>query len=90
MYFSEEEINALSGAVETFKKAIDALCKAIKPLFDSIFDTIVEIMELNAYTEEYRAVKHNTPYKKILKDRVYDKRTKLYKCRNSCRKRRNV
>ena len=84
---SEEEINTLIGSVEAVKNAInemvDALCKAIKP----IVDIMAKLLEEGCEEAAHKAAKHNTQYKRVFYNRVYDKRTKLHKCRNSCRKR---
>ena len=86
MNLSEEEMNTLIGSVEAVKNAInemaDALCKAIKPIVDIMAKLFEECCERAAH----KAIKHNTPYKRAFYNRVYDKRTKLHKCRNNCRK----
>ena len=94
MNLSEKEMNTLTGSIESFKDAIDemvgALCKAIKPALDAMADIMAKSLEESRERAIYKAIKHNTPYKRVFYSRVYDKRTKLHKCRNSCRKRRNV
>ena len=94
MNLSEEEMNTLIGSIESFKDAIDemvnALCKAIKPVLDAMADIMAKSLEESRERVIYKAIKHNTPYKRVFYNRVYDKRIKLHKCRNNCRKRRNV
>lgn len=94
MNLSEEEMNTLSGSIEAFKYAIDemidALCKAIEPTFNAMADIMAKLLEESCERAIHKAIKHNTPYKRVFYNRVYDKRTKLHRCRNSCRKRRNV
>lgn len=94
MNLTEEEMNTLTGSIEAFKDAIDemvdALCKAIKPVFDAMADIMAKLLEESRERVFYKVIKHNTPYKRVFYNRVYDKRPKLHKCRNSCRKRRNV
>ena len=86
MNLSEEEINTLIGSVEAVKNAIneiaDTLCKAIKP----IVDIMARLLEESCKRAAYKAAKHNTPYRKVLHDRIYDRRIKLHKCRNNCKK----
>lgn len=90
MNLSEEEMNTLVGSIESFKAAIDeminALCKAIKPVLDALADIIAKSLEESRERAIRKAIKHNTPYKRVFYNRVYDKRTKLHKCRNNCRK----
>lgn len=94
MNLSEEEMNTLIGSIESFKDAIDEMVdvffKAIKPVLDAMADIMVKLLEEGCERAVYKAIKHNTPYKRVFYNRVYDKRIKLHKCRNSCRKRRNV
>lgn len=86
MNLSEEKINTLIGSVEAVKNAIneiaDTLCKAIKP----IVDIMARLFEESCKRAAYKAAKHNTPYRKVLHDRIYDRRIKLHKCRNNCKK----
>ena len=80
---SLEQIESLAVATEAFQYMVETLYKAMTPLIDTLV-SILEELVIVVESVAHKVKKHNTPYNKVLKSRVYDRRTKLYRCRNTC------
>ena len=84
-----EQIERLSEALHQVWKAVKAMTEEIAVWWQAeIVETLQKLSELaidvDKYYRETPKRKHKTPYKRSYKTRLFDKRSRVHRCRNNC------